>query len=133
MLVNALLLQGFNDLDLGCNTCMIGSGLPQCIVALHSLITDQNILHGVIQCMSHMELSGNIWGRNDNRKRGLAVIYFCMKVFLCKPLVINTIFHFFRVVGLCQFFAHHVLLFCYTDIFSQNITFTCCTKFELRL
>ena len=111
MLVNALLLQGFNDLDLGCNTCMVGSGLPQCVVALHSLITDQNILHGVIQCMSHMELSGNIWGRNYNRKRGLAVIYFCMKVLLCKPLVINTIFHFFRVVGLCQFFAHHVLLF----------------------
>ena len=80
MFVDAFFLQLLDDLDLGSNTCMVGAGLPQCVVTLHSLITDQNILHGVVQCMPHVELSCDIWGRDHDSEGSLTVIYLRMKI-----------------------------------------------------
>ena len=89
---------------------MVRAGLPEGIVSLHSLKTDENILHGVVQCMAHVELSRDIWGRNYNGKRGFAVVYFCMEVFFIQPLLVQSVFYALRVIGLCQFFAHTVFM-----------------------
>ena len=79
---------------------MVGSRLPQCIVALHTLETDQDILHGVIERMSHMQLSGNVWWRHHNGERLFAPVYLRVKIFVCNPLIIQTRFNLRRVVVL---------------------------------
>ena len=89
---------------------MIRSRLPKRIVSLHSLITDQNILHGVVQCMSHMKLPGNIWGRDHNGKGRFGMIHLGMKILLIQPFLINTIFDPFGIIGLCKFLLHTNLL-----------------------
>ena len=99
MLVDAFFLQLLDDLDLGSDTCMVGAGLPQCVVALHSLITDQNILHGVVQCMPHVELSCDIWGRDHDSEGSLTVIYLRMKILFVKPLLIQSVFYAVWVIG----------------------------------
>ena len=77
----------------------MAAGLPQCIVALHSLITDQDILHGVVQCMTHVELSGDIWGRDHDSEGSLTVIYLRMKILFVKPLLIQSVFYAVWVIG----------------------------------
>ena len=99
MLVDAFFLQLLDDLDLGSNTCMVGAGLPQCVVSLHSLITDQDILHGVVQCMPHVELSCDIWGRDHDSEGSLTVIYLRMKILFVKPLLIQSVFYAVWVIG----------------------------------
>ena len=100
MLVDTFFLQLLDDLDLGSDTCMVGAGLPQCVVTLHSLITDQNILHGVVQCMPHVELSCDIWGRDHDSEGCLTVIYLRMKILFVKPLLIQSVFYATWVIGL---------------------------------
>ena len=100
MLVDAFFLQLLDDLDLGSDTCMVGAGLPQCVVTLHSLITDQDILHGVVQCMPHVELSCDIWGRDHDGEGGLTVIYLRMKILFVQPLLIQSVFYAVWVIGL---------------------------------
>ena len=111
MLVDTFFLQLLDDLDLGSDTCMVGAGLPQCVVALHSLITDQDILHGVIQCVTHMQLTGYVWRRHHNGKWFLASVYFCMKIFFVQPFLVKTVFYALRIIGFCQFFVHGILSF----------------------
>ena len=106
MLVNALFLQLLDDLYLCCNTCMVRTRLPQCIISLHPLITDQNILHRIVQRMSHMQLSGDIWGRNHNGKRCLGMIHLGMEILMIQPLLIQSVLYALGVIGLSQFFAH---------------------------
>ena len=100
MLVDTFFLQLLDDLDLGSDTCMVGAGLPQCVVTLHSLITDQDILHGVVQCMTHVELSGDIWGRDHDSEGSLTMIYLRMKILFVKPLLIQSVFYATGVIGL---------------------------------
>ena len=97
-LVDALLLKCLDNLNLRCDGSMVGSRLPQCIIPLHSLVADQDILHGIIQCMSHVKLTGNIWRWHHNGKRFLAAVYFCMKIPIVLPLLIETILYIFRIV-----------------------------------
>ena len=89
---------------------MVGSRLPQCIITLHTLVTDQNILHGIVQSVSHVELSCDIWWWHNNGKRLLAAVYFCMKIAIVLPLLIETILNVFRIISLTQFFAHDFFL-----------------------
>ena len=90
---------------------MVCSGLPECIISLHSFKTDQNILHGIVQRMPHMQLSSDIRGRNDDGKRFLALVYFRMKIFLIQPFLVQTILNAMGIIGFCQFLAHCFLHF----------------------
>ena len=90
---------------------MVCSGLPERIISLHSLKTDQNILHGIVQRMPHMQLSSDIRGRNDDGKRFLALVYFRMKIFLIQPFLVQTILNAMGIIGFCQFLAHCFLHF----------------------
>ena len=85
---------------------MVSSRLPQCFVALHSLETDENVLHSFIKCMSHMQLSGYVWRRHNNGKWFLIRVYFCMKISVVHPFLVKTFLDPFWIVGLCKFFAH---------------------------
>ncbi len=87
---------------------MVSARLPERIVPLHPLIADQDVLHSIIQRMSHMQLSRDIWRRDDDGKRLLRLIYLGMEIFLVHPFLIQPVFQPLRIVGLCQFFTHVV-------------------------
>ena len=106
ILINAFFLQHLDNLHLSGNCRMVCTRLPQRLIALHSLKTNQNILHRIIQCMPHMKLSRNIRRRHHNGKRFLLRIYFGMKISLVQPLLIQSVFQTFGIIGLCKFFAH---------------------------
>ena len=108
--VNSFFFEFVDNLNLCCDRSMIGSRLPQCFITLHSLETDQDILHGLIKCMSHMKLSGYVRRRHNNGKRFFIWIYFCVEVSVIHPFLIETVFQTLRVICLCKFFAHNVLL-----------------------
>ena len=90
---------------------MVCSRNPECLIALHSLKTDQNILKCVIQCMSHVELSCDIWRRHNDRKWFLAAIYLRMKIFFLLPFVISSFLNVRRIVVFLQFFCHYLTSF----------------------
>ncbi len=88
---------------------MIGAGLPKSVVALHSLKTNQDVLHGIVKCMAHVELSRNIRRRNYDCKGFLTFINLRMKIFLIKPVLVDPVFHLLGIVGFFKFFLHNVL------------------------
>ncbi len=105
-LFDALCLQGVDDLDLCGDGRMVGPGLPEGIVALHPLKTDQDILHGVVQGMAHVELAGDV-RRGDHDGEGfLGMIHFCVEIFLIFPVFIDSVLNSLRIVGLSEFLAH---------------------------
>ena len=89
-----LFSQLVDDLNLGRDCCMVGTRLPQSLVALHSLITDQDILHGVIQCMTHVQLTGNVWRRHHDGERLLALSFHAqhLRGSTCCPAISDTVF-----------------------------------------
>ena len=108
--VDSLFFQLVDDFDLCCDRCVVSSRLPECFISLHSLETDQDILHGLIKCMSHMKLAGYVRRRHNDGKWFFIWIYFCVEVSVVHPFLIETFFQPFRVISLCKFFAHNVLL-----------------------
>ena len=84
--------------------------------------TMQDILHGFIQCMSHVKLAGYVWRRHNNGKRFLVRIYFCMEISIVHPFCVKTLFDSLRIVSFCKFFAHNVLLIIYLKLKYLRIT-----------
>ena len=106
MLVDAFFFQFINDLDFRCNAGMIGTRLPEGIIALHSLPADQNILHGIVKCMAHVKFTGNVRRRDHDGEGFLCFIHFCMEILLFFPLAVKAIFNALGIVGLGEFFLH---------------------------
>ena len=110
VLVDSLFTKFLCYLNLCSDGCMVCSRLPESLVALHSLETDQDILHGLIQCMAHMQLSGYIGRRHYDCERFFVRIYFCMEVSVVHPFFVQTILNTLGIISLCKFFAHVFLL-----------------------
>ena len=92
-------------LDLGCNTGVIGTRHPQCLVALHALGADEDILQGLVECVAHVQLAGNIRRRNNDGVRFLVRIDLGVEEAGIDPELVQLVLDRFRVVGLRQF-AH---------------------------
>ena len=108
LLADPLLLEVVDDLDFRSDGGVIGAGLPQSVIALHALPADQDILHCIVECMTHMELSGNVRRRDHDGKRCAAVIHFRVEVFLIFPVFIDPVLN---PLGIIRFGEHlsHVL------------------------
>ena len=119
VLVNTFLTKLLCYLNLCSDGCMVSSRLPESLIALHSFETDQDILHGLIQCMAHMQLSCYIGRRHYNCKRFFVRINFCMKVPVVHPFFVQTILNTLWIISLCKFFAHVFLL----NLFGIKLSF----------
>ena len=64
----------FDD-DLGRDSGVIGSDLPQGIVALHAVIADQHVHQRVLKCVPHVQRSGYVGRRQLNAERRRAVFH----------------------------------------------------------
>lgn len=110
---------------------MIGARLPERIVPLHSFIADQNILHGIVQRMSHMQLSRDIRRRDNDGKRFLRLVHLGVEIVLVHPLLIQSVLQPLRVVGLCQFLAHVVPSCINPSLFFNSSLFLLLHSFRL--
>ena len=89
---------------------MVCSRNPQCIVSLHSLVADQDILHRVVKSMSHVKLTGNIRWRHYDCKWFLTSVHFCVEILIFAPLLVQFVFNLFRIVSFLQILTHSLLL-----------------------
>ena len=105
-LCNTLFTHGFNDFSLGCDRSMIRSGKPQSVIALHSSVTDKNILKCVVQCMTHVKLTGDVRRRYNYSIRLLIRVALCVKVLSVEPEFINSVLNVFRIVLFSKIFCH---------------------------
>ena len=106
VLIYALLFKSLDNFNFCCDRRMVCTWLPECIVSLHTLVSDKDILHCIIKGMAHMKLACDIRRWNHDCKRCLWVIYLGMKVLLVKPVLVDSVLHRFWIVGLCKFFFH---------------------------
>ena len=85
---------------------VVGSGQPQCGVALHTLCADKYILQGLVKRMTHVELPRNVRGR-DNYGVGLFFgVALGVEVLLVLPVPVDALLEVFRGVGFCEFLFH---------------------------
>ena len=103
---------GLNHLRLGGDGCVVGAGHPQSLIALHTTPADEDILQGVVQSVTHVQLTGDV-GRGHHDGVGLllvAVLIFGVsggvEIVAINPELIDALFHFLRLINLCQFFCH---------------------------
>ena len=108
LLGQALGTHGLHDLGLGGDGCVVGAGHPQGGIALHPLGADEDILHGVIHRMPHVQLTGNIRRRHHDGVGFLVRIGLRVEVAAVQPELVDTIFHLTGIVLLCKLF-HSVL------------------------
>ena len=66
LLGQALFAHGLHDFGLGGNGSMVRSRQPERVIALHPFVTDENILQGIVQSVSHVQLSRNVGRRNHD-------------------------------------------------------------------
>ena len=95
---------------------MIRAGQPQCGVARHPLVADEDILQSLIKSMPHVELTGYV-RRGDNYGVGLFLrVHLCPEAPFLYPVFIYPVLKFIR--GICFF----KLLFHKYAPFKNNIT-----------
>ena len=83
---------------------MVGAGHPQGSVALHPLGADEDILHSVIQCMAHVQLTGHVRRRHHDGVGFLVGVCFRVEVAAVQPELVDAVFHLAGVVLFCEFF-----------------------------
>ena len=81
------------------NSVYQGPRLPECIVALHSLVSDKDILHGVVKGMSHVQLSCDVWWWHHDCEWFFAAVYLSMEVAVVFPLFVKTVLDVLWIVG----------------------------------
>ena len=89
-----------NDLSLGGDGCVVGSGNPEGIFAHEAGAADEDVLNGVVEHVAHVEDAGHI-GRGDNDCVGLAGIGFGVEQAVLHPVGIPFVFDGTRVIFRC--------------------------------
>ena len=104
LLGQALGAHSFHHLGFGSNGGVVGAGHPQGGIALHPLGADEHILHGVIQRMAHVELTGHVRRGHDDGVRLLVGVRFRVEVAAVLPELVDAVFHLAGIVLFCEFF-----------------------------
>jgi hypothetical protein len=68
---DTLLLEVAHHDHLGRDAGMVGTGLPQHVIALHAPPADQHVLQRVVEGMAHVQAAGDIGRRDDDAVRRL--------------------------------------------------------------
>ena len=103
LLGQPFLAHGLHDLGLGGDGGVVGAGEPQGGVARHTLISDQNILEGIVQSVAHVELTRDVGRRNDNGVGLLVRVTVGLEIALVHPVLIDPVLKFGRSICLGKF------------------------------
>ena len=108
LLGQALGAHGFHHLGFGSNGSVVGAGHPQGGIALHPLGTDQDILHGVVHGVTHVQLAGDVRRGHNDGVGFLVGVGLRVEVAAVQPELVDAVFHLAGIVLFCEFF-HGVL------------------------
>ena len=91
-----------DDLDLGGDGRMVRAGQPKGIIPQHAVVAHEDIGHGVIHSVTHVQLAGDV-GRGHHDAEGLGafrLVFGRLEESFALPFFIQTAFHRLRVIGL---------------------------------
>ena len=77
-LVDALFLQALDDLCLGRDRCVVGTGHPAGVLALLTCAANQDVLYRLVEHVTHVQYARHIGGR-DNYRISLTAVRSRMK------------------------------------------------------
>ena len=104
----ALSTHGLHDLGLRSDGSVVRARHPQGGIALHPLGADEDVLHGVIHGVAHVELAGDV-RRGHHDGVGLLVgVGLGVEVAAIQPELVDAVFHLARIILFCEFF-HSIL------------------------
>ena len=101
---------GLDNLRLGGDGCVVGAGQPQGLEALHTFGADQDVLHGVVNGVAHVQLAGDVGRRHHNGVRLLIFISLGMEVATFLPHFVDPGLNILRLIDLRQFSCHNYSL-----------------------
>ena len=109
---------------LSCDTCVVCSGYPKSVVALHAVVAYNNVLQCIVKTVPHVKHACDVRRRNDDR---ICVCFFVavfalafvlcvyrgsfvrsrLEIALTVPFFVNSVLKGFRLVSLFQFNRFH--------------------------
>lgn len=88
-----------DDFEFRRDACVVGAGKPQRFVAVHTLKADDNILNGIIEGVSHVQLSRDVGGRHHNCERLFLFVDVSLKEFVFHPVIVDFLFETLRLIS----------------------------------
>ena len=85
---------------------MVGAGNPQGAEALHTLVTDQDILKRVVKRVAHVELTGDVGRRNDDGVGRSVTLGVRRKIAFFAPFLVKSVFQLRRSISFSKFVFH---------------------------
>ncbi len=116
-LVYALLFEAFDDLCLGGNRGMVGTGHPAGVLAFEACTAYEDVLYCLVEHVSHVEDARYVGRRNNDGKR-IAGVRLAMKEFVVQPVLVPAGFDVSRIV--LSFHKNHKLACKVTHFFSNT-------------
>ena len=108
LLAHALFFHLFDDLDLGRDRGVVSPGKPERTISLHPFEAGEDILHGLVHRMPHVQLPCDVGRRHHDGKRHLRGIDLRAEAALVRPLAIDPLFKILGIVRRLHLF--HVCL-----------------------
>ena len=102
----ALLAELLLHLDLGGDAGVVGAGHPQGGIALHPLGADQDVLQGVVKGVAHVELAGDVGGRQHDGIGLFVFVHLGVEEAAVQPELVQPALRGLGVIGLGQFLAN---------------------------
>ena len=75
MLHHAILAKLAFDDTLRGDAGVVGTREPQNLLAIHARLAGEDVLNGVVEHMPHVQLTGDVWRRDDDRVRRPLIAY----------------------------------------------------------
>ena len=100
---------------------MIRAGQPQRFISAHALVADENILHGFVKGMAHVELAGDVGWWNNYAVRGLIGVWLRVEITLCLPICVDPVLNNGRIIGFRHFINAVRAFFAHGKVPPKNI------------
>ena len=91
---------------------MVGAGDPQCVVSLHALCTNEDVLKRFVESVPHVELPRDVRGWDDDAEGRTLVLGIGGEIALFRPHGIYSVLKVLRIIDFRKF----VILFHFYDI-----------------
>ena len=85
------LLHLLHDLDLRRDGGVVGAGEPERLIAAHALEADDDVLYGLVESVTHVELPRDVGGRHHYGERLFVVVGMSLEIFALEPEVVDPL------------------------------------------
>ena len=93
-----LFLELIDDLDFRRDGGMVGAGEPEDGIPLHALEARDDVLHGLVHGVAHVQLSRHVGGRHHQREGNFPFVYLGAEAAVFLPIRVDAILKLFGIV-----------------------------------